>query len=199
MKSQILYASVIFTISTILMGASMFAVEAKQTDFENIIKGNGVQIDEFDSGLQLTIEPKVNSKEYFMTYTITTDYGLDVLEKAACTVTDKVVKISALKIASIQLNTGDAECESTGPSGTLTPVDISIKIVAYYEEEPFEFEMARECDDEEGKCRVTVGSEQTALGEAEVSVNGVDKVFAKDAGHTVKITKSNIMKKEWNQ
>jgi hypothetical protein len=183
MRNQVLYASVIFTISALLIGAGMFSAEAREGAETITQKGNGVVVDQIDNFL-LTITPNVNSSPNDNSKDYTLKYGFlnsdNELEQGLCKeVSDKLVKIAALKKATIEFNTKDAGlgfCKNIGQSDSLSELDISVN---FFNADPIfdeaGFEKGPNCDGN-GNCSHEVGTEKTAFGDVTVNVGGVELI-----------------------
>jgi hypothetical protein len=191
MRNPILYASLIFTISALLIGAGLYSAEARDAS-QTTLKGNGVEIN--DSALKLIVNPLENSKEFSIQYGIPTEEGL---ERGICKdVTDKVVKISALKKASIKFSLTDkkiGDCKIIAGGPDKPSVDISITIDNTREPTIDEIDKDNGCHD--GVCSVTNGQRESVFGTATVSIDG-DEPFTID---NVKIFKVNQKTVSWNQ
>lgn len=199
MKSQVLYGSMILMISVVLISTVAFSANADIKSHEDVVKGNGVKVDDKNGQFRLTVVPQPGGT-YDITYDITVN---NALEKARCLdITDKFVKISALKKATIEFNTGDISCDRIG-GGPLSVVDISVKVQTTGDpDEPKPIdddEGVRECDD--NKCYVKVGTEQTNRNaEAIINITGEDELRLSsdlDNGDIVSITKVNTRWMEW--
>jgi hypothetical protein len=187
MRNQVLYASVIFTISTLLIGVGMFSADAARGGEETTTqKGNGVDVS--GDGFQLVITPNENSKYYTVNVAFENSDGL--LERAICkTVSDKLVKIAALKKATIEFNTASlGTCSSAANLPISSHVDISIN---FFNAEPVEdesnFEKGPNCDGN-GNCSHEVGTTKTANGEVTITL-GDDEAFTGDGKLFVTNTK----------
>lgn len=171
MKSRVLYASMILTVSVLLSATVIFTADAKtfSEDYSFISKGNGARIQE--PALNLSILPIQDSKNFDVTYGIKTTEGL---ERAVChQVSDKLVQISALKKASIKFNTRDAElgeCEYlAGP--LVNSVNISVNIQTTGDSVVEDFVEKKGC--ESGFCFLKIGQSETKYGTWAGTIDGV--------------------------
>lgn len=209
MKSQILYVSVIFTISVLLMSI-MFTVDAaKNTDpgrdiiNEETIKGNGVNIDQRRGGFELTINP-TSEGTFNVSYGYITDIDTGDFQKIICTgATDKIVKIASLKKASIVFNTADkklGKCvESNG--NEILETNISVKIEFNGESIDEAIDEDNGCDNDTGLCSITNGHILRVREGFAIITIGDSEPFELDGskGHTVEIFKQNTKQVYWQK
>lgn len=206
MKSQVLYASVIFSVTALLMSTVMFSADAREIDFQEIIKGNGARIN--DSGIfQLTVVPIADSKEFNISY----GYSIEgETQKVSCIgATDKIVKIASLKKATIVFDTTDeklGECIGRDVDNKIIPIiktTISVQIESNPDVEPYEqaFDNKENGCNEDGLCSVTNGSTHTAPdGTATVTI-GENESFLIDGSTNdqVEIFKQNTKETYWKK
>lgn len=206
MKSQILYVSMIFTISVLLMG-TMFTVDAaKNTDpgrdiiKEETIKGNGVNIDQ-RRGFELTVNP-TSEGTFNISYGYITDIDTGDFQKITCTgATDKIVKNAPLKKVSIVFNTTDkklGDCvESNGNKILETNISIKIEFSGKFIDEAIDEDNG--CDKDTGLCSITNGHILIVREGFAIITIGDSEPFELDGskGHTVEAFKQNTKQVYW--
>ena len=193
MNRQIQYSVMIASIAAVLISGSMFSVEAKTFDKESEIslKGSGVAIFAKTgvNSLQLQVSTIENSKNVLVDFRAFD--GVKLTRGIDCIASDKIIKISSNKKASVSLNTADlSECKIRDGGDSI----ISASFVGnglYNENEKYDETI---CEDKEGIefCSRDHGSKTEFLGIGTISGFGLTLVD-EDAA----ITKEKLRHTEW--